>query len=254
MSDAVTNFSDFVDGVENFSSLKPTDKILHTMWFLHRRRGVEAIPNRMLRLCFNEIHSVAPDFSVYLPRMAAKKPPLVLGNAAGYRLEGQVRKRLDQSLGETQSTIQISGLLKGILNQVTNADERTFVEETFRCYRVGAFRASIVMVWNVAYDHLRKWVFADTMRIAAFNDAITKKYPKKTLTILSITDFDDLKEFEFLEITQTAKLLSKNLVEMLKEKLKRRNAAAHPSSIRFSQAQADDVITDLISNVVARLS
>ena len=224
------------------------------MWFLHRRQGVEVISNRMLKACFDEIHAVAPDFSVYLPRMAGKKPPLVLRNASGSRLEGQVRKRLDSVLGESQSTVQISGLLKEMLDKVGNPDERTFVEETFRCYRVGAFRAAIVMMWNVAYDHLRKWVFADSARIAAFNDASLRKYPKKNLVILDFNDFDDLKEFEFLEICQTAKLLTKNLTEMLKEKLKRRNAAAHPSSIRFSQPQADDVITDLISNVVSPLT
>jgi len=247
-------FAEFVDEVGNFSALTPTDKIVHAMWFLHRRQSIESVANRMLKACFDEIHAVPPDFSVYLPRMAAKKPPLVLKSASGFRLEGEVRKRLDDRLGESQATIQISKLLKEVSAQVTNADEKTFVDEAFRCYRVGAFRASIVMAWNLAYDHLRQWVFLEANRIAAFNDALAKKYPKKTLAILQMSDFEDLKEFEFLEVCQSAKLLSKNLVEMLKEKLKRRNAAAHPSSVRFTQAQADDVITDLITNVVARLT
>lgn len=247
-------FSEFVEEIGNFSALTPTERIVHAMWFLHRRRSMESVVNRVLKTCFDDIHAVAPDLSVYLPRMAAKKPPLVLKSSSGYRLEGQVRKRLDERFGESQATIQISKLLKDVSAQVSDADERSFVDEAFRCYRVGAFRASIVMAWNLAYDHLRQWVFADADRIASFNAGITKKYPKKPVEIMQISDFDDLKEFEFLEVCQTSKLLSKNLVEMLKEKLKRRNAAAHPSSVRFTQAQADDVITDLITNVVARLT
>jgi hypothetical protein len=37
----------------------------------------------------------------------------------------------------------------------------------------------------------------------------------------------------------------------LREKLKRRNAAAHPSLVVITQAQADDVVTDLVNNVLA---
>lgn len=132
--------------------------------------------------------------------------------------------------------------------------EEDFLEEsTPRKTSARSSKARTYKSPDVVDNHLRQWAFTDSDRIAAFNAALSKKYPKKCLEVLQIADFDELKEFEFLELCQSSKLLSKNLVEMLKEKLKRRNAAAHPSSVRFTQAQADDVITDLITNVVARL-
>lgn len=45
-----------------------------------------------------------------------------------------------------------------------------------------------------------------------------------------------------------------NVVEILESKLKRRNSVAHPSTIVVTQAQADDVITDLVNNVVLTLN
>lgn len=55
-------------------------------------------------------------------------------------------------------------------------------------------------------------------------------------------------------VAQHAKLISKNIADIMREKLKRRNAAAHPSNVTFTQAQADDTITDLVHNVIARLT
>jgi hypothetical protein len=48
-------------------------------------------------------------------------------------------------------------------------------------------------------------------------------------------------------------VISKNTTEILREKLKKRNMAAHPSQVTIQQSQADDVITDLVNNVVLTL-
>ena len=73
------------------------------------------------------------------------------------------------------------------------------------------------------------------------------------MVITSVIDLADLKEFEAIETFQHTKLLSKNTCDILREKLKRRNAAAHPSAIKVTQAQADDVVTDLVNNVILPL-
>jgi hypothetical protein len=69
-----------------------------------------------------------------------------------------------------------------------------------------------------------------------------------------LDDLAELKEYEVIEVSRTAKLLSKNRSDILRDKLKGRNMAAHPSRVQITQAQADDVITDLIHNVVLGLS
>ena len=45
-----------------------------------------------------------------------------------------------------------------------------------------------------------------------------------------------------------------NIIKILKEKLVKRNIAAHPSSVVVVQSQADDVVTDLVNNVVLALT
>ena len=79
---------------------------------------------------------------------------------------------------------------------------------------------------------------------------ITRRYPKRSGTVTTKhDDFEEFTEAEMIEICYTANLVNKNTTEMLREKLKRRNAAAHPSTVLIVQHQADDVLTDLINNV-----
>jgi hypothetical protein len=110
------------------------------------------------------------------------------------------------------------------------------------------------MTWCLAFDHLLNCILNDPPRLVSFNAAITKRYPKRTGIVISNHDhFEEFKEFEIIEICQTASLFSKNIIDILREKLKKRNAAAHPSQVVVTQSQADDVVTDLVNNVVLAL-
>jgi hypothetical protein len=135
------------------------------------------------------------------------------------------------------------------------AEEREFLAEALKCYRVTAYRSAIVMAWNLAFDHLLRWIVSDASRLAAFNQAIGLKYPKRISHQVSqqIESFEEFTEAEVIEVCRTARLLSKNVIEILREKLKRRNSAAHPSQVVITQLQADDAISDLINNVVLAL-
>jgi hypothetical protein len=111
------------------------------------------------------------------------------------------------------------------------------------------------MTWNLAFDHLLRWILKDAARLAAFNSAIPKKYPKRTgIAIVTQDHFEEFKEFEVLELCNYASLMSGNIIKILKEKLTKRNTAAHPSPVIVVQSQADDVVTDLVNNVVLVLT
>jgi hypothetical protein len=220
------DIGEFVAQVPGFDGLPPRDKIRLLAWYLHAHRNVEVIDNAQIRDCFRQLNIASPDVSIYLPRMADGKP----------------------------SVVAVSALLSGVPAKVPDLLERAFLEEALSCYRVRAFRATIVMVWNLSFDHLLRWIMSDAARLAAFNAAIVTRYPKTGVVIGKRDDFDELKEAETIEVCRTAKLLSKNVVEILREKLKRRNAAAHPSSVSIGQHQVDDVISDLVNNVVLTLS
>ncbi|RVG14962.1 hypothetical protein [Sinorhizobium meliloti] len=247
--------ADFVQQVDGFDTLSPKEKIKLFGWYLHVHKALTSFDNEAIRACFKQLHLPSPDVSVYLPRMAAAKPPELLKERSRYRLGRGVRSELDKKYGVHQSVVQVSKLLSDLPDRVPNIAERAYLREALACYRVEAFRACIVMTWNLAFDHLLRWILDDPTRLAEFNAAITRRFPKKVgLAVSSIEHFEELKEAETIEVCQNASLLSKNTTEILREKLKKRNMAAHPSQVAILQSQADDVITDLVNNVVLTLT
>jgi hypothetical protein len=97
-------------------------------------------------------------------------------------------------------------------------------------------------------------VLNDSGRLSCFNASIAVRYPKrKGVSVSRVEHFEEFKESEIIEVCNTAGLFSKNIVKILTEKLTRRNIAAHPSLVNITQQQADDVITDLVTNVVFKL-
>ena len=240
--------------VKEFDALPPREKIRLFAWHLHTHKGKSLFDNAAIRGCYDEFHLAAPNVAQYLPRLAEFRPPDLVKVRGGYKLERSVRTVLDSKYGVHHSVLHVSKLLADLPTKVPNVAEKTFLVEAMTCYRAEAYRACIVMAWNLAFDHLLNWIVNDPTRLAAFNTAITKRYPKHTGIVIKNQDhFEDFKEFEVIEICQTASLISKNVIEILREKLKKRNAAAHPSQVVFVQSQADDVVTDLVNNVVLSL-
>jgi hypothetical protein len=148
----------------------------------------------------------------------------------------------------------VDKLLAELPSKVPGAHESVFLKEALTCYRVQAFRSAIVMAWNLAYDHLLRWLLADSARLQTFNQRIPIRYPKKQQVQVSrFDDFEDLKESEVIEVASSAGLVNGNVVKVLDKELKRRNSAAHPSPTVFTLYQAQDSITDLVNNVVLNL-
>ena len=245
---------DFVDHVAGFDALPHPEKIKLFAWYLHTYRKMDCFVNGDIRKCYSALHLAAPDVTVYIPRLVAKRPPELIKDARGYRLEGTIRRAFDAKYGESPATVAVTGTLAGLPSKIPSLQEQVFLDETLACYKVRAFRATIVMAWNLAYAHLLQWILADSNRLAEFNAAIERRYPKRRgFAVQKRDDFDEFKESELLEVAKNAGLYSKDVGKVLAQKLDRRNSAAHPSTITFDQPQADDVITDLVFNVVLPL-
>lgn len=248
----MSDVSDFAGTQPGFYRKTAVDQILALAWFADSNLGRSVFDGVFMRSCFKAAGIEPPDMSVYLPRLAAKRPPQLVKEKGGYRLAGGIKRALDAKYGGDLTTATVAKALTDLPGKVPNAAEKEFLSEALKCYRVRAFRAAIVMVWNLAYDHLVQWVFASPARVADLNAGIASKYPKKGLVLAKIEDVDALKESEFIEAARVAKLLDKNTTQILEEKLRRRNMAAHPSRVTITQHQADDMITDLVANVVLR--
>lgn len=250
--------SEFVAQVPAFAALSHPQKVLHFGWFLHTHRGRERFDFKAIRSCYANQHIEPPNISDVLAKLAAKKPKVLLKDGAGYRLEHTIRQQLDEKYKEQQTTVAISQLLKDLPGKIADDAERLFLTEALKCYRCEAFRAATIMTWNLAYDHLLRWILADAKRTADFNAKIIGRIGVKRgtgLVIATREDFEDLKETEVLDICGTAGILpSDNLKQVLAMQLTKRNLAAHPSLIDIDRPTADDTIHTLVTNIVLKLS
>jgi hypothetical protein len=131
------------------------------------------------------------------------------------------RRRICVSLDAegSSSVTAVNKILTDLPAKVPNVVERAFLGEALKCYRVEAYRACIVMTWNLAYAHLLDWILKDANRLSAFNSAITKRYPKRAgLSISKYDEFlDELKEREFIEICATEGLFNSNIFKILND-------------------------------------
>lgn len=126
--------------------------------------------------------------------------------------------------------VAISKILTDLPAKLPAGAEREFLNEALACYRAKAYRAAVVMAWNLAYDHLMQWVLNDSARLQKFNSSLATKFPKKGLTVSNRDDIlESLKESEMREVCRHASLITKNTSQILEDELRKRNRAAHPS-------------------------
>jgi hypothetical protein len=250
---------DLISQITGFDAQSPREKMRLFAWWLHVHGGKELFAPTDIKQCYDVLHTSQINIALNLTRMSERKPPDLLVERGMFKLARAARVELDKKYGLHPSIQAVSKLLTDLPAQVPNMAEKVFLIEAIDCYRVRAYRACIVMAWNLAFDHLLNWILKDPSRLAAFNAAIPIKFaktPKKASIVINrYDDFaDDLKEFEIIELCKNASLLNDNLIRTLKEKLGKRNTAAHPSTMVVVQPQADDVVSDLVNNVVLALT
>jgi hypothetical protein len=251
------NLADVVQGIPNLAHWNHVEKIKFFAWHLHVHTGVEQFTAADIRGCYQDLHLDEPtSISPFLASMEKKRPKELIRDADGYKLEMRVRESLDKKYGTRGITIQVTDLLARLPASVPDLAERTFLDEALVCFKHGAFRAAIVMTWNLAYHHLCDHVLRK--ELVKFNAQWPLVFPghhKKAIRgIARMEDFsDELKESEVIEICNSTGIISKDIHKILKGKLDRRNSAAHPSAVSISQLQAEEFIDDIVKNVVLKL-
>lgn len=249
--------TEVVAGVPGFSKLPHADKIRFFAWFLHIHGKREQFNSGDIGKCYDELHMGQPSsISPFLAQMEKKKPKELLRDSRGFYLEHSIREKINAKCGQRKITIQITKMLVELPAQVPDVAEREFLDEALICYRHGAFRAAVVMAWNLAFDHLLNFILKH--HLTAFNTQWSISFPKlhqkaRIWAIAGRDDFLELKESEILTICKSAVIITSDLYKILDEKLGKRNTAAHPSTVGVSQIQAEGVIDDLVNNVVLKL-
>jgi len=245
--------ADFVEGIPGFPKLSPTEQVKRFCWHLAMQRQKPRFAGADVAACFDESGCHKPSsVSPFLASLAKQK--FLIKKNSGYELSRLAREQLDPVLGKREATIAVDKLLQELPGKLTIQTEKVFLEEALMCFRHSAFRAAIVMTWNLAYDHFLKVILNDPQKHANFNSQLPKSFAKAAVsTIKTQDDFEFLKEYEVLQVAKTATIISNSVHKILKEKLDRRNTAAHPSNVVISQHTAEEFILDLVQNVVLKL-
>jgi hypothetical protein len=88
----VSQLRDFAASTEGFYRKSAVNQLLDMALFLEARQQQPCFEAAQMRQCFREVSVDPPDMSVYLPRIAAKKPPQLIKEKGGYRLSGALRR------------------------------------------------------------------------------------------------------------------------------------------------------------------
>lgn len=244
---SVTSIVNFTQSIPNFDSKTFISKIEFFGWYLHEIEGKPKFAVIDIAQCFEDTHSQQPsNIRNLLRQLCEKKPAHLLKDAQGYRLASSVRVKLGQFLVKPIG-VQTSSLLSGLIPHVTDISKKLFLNETIACFNSGAYRAAIIMAWNLAYSHVCDQILR--VHLIMFNTQRSKVFPKMP-ELTKRTDFEDYKEANVIEICRGARIFDATVCKILTSRLDRRNSAAHPSSAVFSSIQAEDQITDLVNNIL----
>jgi hypothetical protein len=107
-----------------------------------------------------------------------KNPKELLKDSRGYSLVRQLRDEMARRYSARPTAVYISTLLRELPAELPNLAERTYLDEALACFNAGAFRASIVMCWNLAYEHFCEFVLSK--HLTDFKRNSRRVFPKRT--------------------------------------------------------------------------
>jgi hypothetical protein len=247
----------YIDRVGGFSGWIHADKIRFFAWFQHSVRGKPWFVTGDIAACFDAFQYQKPNISQFLKEMEKRKPKVFIRNGNGYALEGKIREEYDRKYLEHEIVLNIRQQVKDLINSIPNIAEKEYMQEAQIVLRHDAGRATIIMVWCIAFYHLGQFILKHHLNV--FNNRIPIRYPNAwdASDMPLITKYDDfgdeMTERQVIEVANSANIINKNLHEILAQKLKQRNGAAHPSSVKIGQLQAENYVDDIVKNVILAL-
>ena len=239
----------FVSRFGDFASWDAARQVDYLSYFTLSQSSAEAVTAAEIERCFEllDLRKYAR-LAVYLSEQTKKGRYIKHPN--GYRLERTAFEMIRAVVDAEPKRVQVSKQLADLVPKIKDSQEREFLEEAIRCYRVESYQATIVMVWVLTIDHLQKYIFSN--KLTEFNAAIAAHPDKKMQPIISYDDFSELKESRVIELMRSAGVISNDVRKILDEKLGIRNSAGHPSMITFSSHKTTEFALDLIENVLLK--
>lgn len=244
----------FVAGVTSFGEMGHAGKVRLFAWLQHHLFKKDRFTTADINWCYEKLNLRPSNTSQYLKNMEGKE---LLKDGSGYRCEGTFREKYDKQHGVHQVTLNVRQMVKDLVKDLPELGEQDIYQEAMTCLRNDAGRAAIIMVWNIAFYHLCKFIL--THRLADFNNQIPVRFSRKWKAadmplIKKYEDFgDEMAEREVVEVANSAGIIDGNMHKVFVEKLGKRNSVAHPSTQHVTQIQTEGFIDDLINNTVKLL-
>jgi hypothetical protein len=244
----------FIAGVEGFAEMGHADKVRLFAWLQHFLRKKDRFATADINWCYETLSYEPSNTSQYLKNMEGKE---LLKDARGYRGEGKFMAKYDGFYSEHEITVTVRQMVKDLANLLPELGEKDIFQEALKCLKYDAGRATIIMVWNIAFYHLCQYILKHKLK--EFNDRIPIRYPGKwkAATMPLIEKYDDfgdeMSEREVIEVANSAGIINGAMHKVYLAKLDERNSAAHPSTNRVTQVQAEGFIDNLLRNTVLLL-
>jgi hypothetical protein len=245
----LTSVVEFIKPVGALSTKSAPQQVNILGWYLHVVKEQEHFTTAQIGACFDAAHVARPaNIASTLAKLVASKA--VLRSSSGFRLSASSRTAMEKVLPKRPTTVVTTAILDGLLVKVTNPIQKTFLHETLVCYKHGAYRAAVIMAWNLVYSDVLDRIL--THHLAQFNKGVGTNNLKTAITRREDFENFSVKESEIIRIGRATGVLGKETTKALEEKLGKRNTAAHPSNIVVNEATANEVIFDLVQNVLLK--
>lgn len=241
---------ELISKVSDFDNWSHADRIRLFAWFLQSQKGLARFRTGDLTACFDEAHVHRPSNPSQFVRQLCEQKQFI-ADGTGFRLERSLRAKMDVTWGQREETVAVDRLLAELPSQLAVQAERDYLEEALTCFRSQAFRAAVLMTWNVTYDHLIAKIVENHLTV--FNHQMSTMFGGKKRPVTIRGDFQKLQESEVLEVCTAAGIVTKEVAKVLREKLDKRNSAAHASGTRFDKLQTEAFIADLVKNALQNI-
>lgn len=252
---------EFLNQIGNLRDFSRKSLILLIAYYLRKYKGIIEFNASDLKECFRDAYLKLPSNLIKLTKELSKgkNSPLLKVNKERFSLSIDGLKEVESYLtSERQNPATIESFIESaitylekIISKVEEENKRRFLAEAIACIGVRAKRATIIMSWLVALDHLYDYIL--TKKLKDFNSALFKRNDRfNKIQIISKDDFSDIKESVFIEVCRSAKIVSNDVRKILDEKLGIRNTCAHPSAVEIHDSKVINFIEDIVDNIIVK--
>lgn len=145
-----------------------------------------------------------------------------------------------------------------ILNKVTDKNVSDYLAEAISCAQHGFTRASIVMGWCAATDHIHKKLvmlglnkFNETsIKLKSSNSGRFKRFNKE-FKVTTLNELQEIFDSDLIWILEGMGLIDSNQGDRLNMNLQYRNQSAHPGEAPINSHHLNAFFSDIVEIVLA---